>query len=759
MGSWSILAGLLLGCAGRVSPEAVRLPAVRSMSPCEPPSECAVRKIRFDNNGSALQGTSDYSVRSAMEQGRSKRFTFIAPQQRRVFLDLDVLQVDGWRIETWYAHNGYFDAKFLGWNIEVLDEGGGFLRPNRPPTVRLTGRIEEGEPSLLGSIDGAEGDAIVWEGWESLGKGARPLLSQLESTSELEMGTRFSLSAVKATEGSAVTRMQEQSYARTTVSSAVDVWPEQQIATVRFIGDLGPDCTFGPVEVNGDFGIAQALVLSEVAFEEGDAFRASKLAETRQKLFALGIFSVVNVTPVLDSSEYPDDIIPIRIDLTERKYRQLKLGSGLLLESGQQDAHVSAELSHANLFNRLVRLTFANRLGYSIISNVSIDGFVDEFTDTVVDEEVLAINSQGVTGETTLNFLVPRFPFDRYQVELDVGFERGVEQAYQFDNPSISPSVSWSPKGPWRLKLSYELEYLRYFNYTVALNDLLDPRLGLDFTNPYLLSSVSESVIYDSRNDPVNVRSGTYAILGLTEAGGPLGGQFSFIRLSGDYRRYASLLDIAGISIGGKSLRRRWNWRPLGAFAGRAAGGIIFPYGDNSSIPYAERLYLGGGNDVRGWTNNYLGPYIVENCEVGDGRAWIIDRNQEVTLVEACSSESGARPKAGEDILPIGGTISGQLGIEYRRYFQDTYGVVLFLDSGMVWDERADLVADWQDLITDWTGWMSRDAILAPSVGVGGRYKSPVGPARLDFAYRLSDDPRFTQEPRVTIHFALAEAF
>ena len=759
MGSWSILAGLLLGCAGRITPETASPAVARQVSPCEPPRECAVRKIRFDNNGSALQGTSDYSVRAAMEQGRSKRFTFIAPQQRRVFLDLDVLQVDGWRIETWYAHNGYFDAKFLGWNIEILDEGGGFLRPNRPPTVRLTGRIEEGVPSMLGSIDGADGDAIVWEGWESLGKGARPLLSQLEASSELETGSRFSLSAVKTTESSVVARMQEQSYARTTVSSAVEVWPEEQIATVRFSGDLGPDCMFGPVEINGDFGIAQALVLAEVSFEEGDAFRASKLAETRQRLFALGIFSVVNVIPVLDSTEHPDDIIPIRIDLMERKYRQLKLGGGLLLESGQQGTHVSAELSHANLFNRLVKLTFANRLGYSVISDVSIDGLVDEFTDTGVDEEVLAINSQGVVGETTVNLLVPRFPADRYQVELDVGFERGVEQAYQFDNPSISPSISWSPKGPWRFKLAYELEYLRYFNYAVDLSDLLDPRLGLDFTNPYLLSSVSETVIYDSRNDPVNVRSGTYAILGLTEAGGPFGGQFSFIRLSADYRRYASLLDIAGISIGGKSLRRRWNWRPLGAFAGRMAGGIIFPYGDNSSVPYAERLYLGGGNDVRGWTNNYLGPYIIENCEAGDGRGWSMGRDSDVTLVEACSSESGARPSSGEDILPIGGTISGQLGIEYRRYFQDTYGVVLFLDSGMVWDERADLMEDWQDLTSNWAGWMSRDTILAPTVGVGGRYKSPVGPARLDVAYRLSDDPRFIHEPRIAVHFALAEAF
>ncbi|MFT5683859.1 MAG: outer membrane protein assembly factor BamA, partial [Myxococcota bacterium] len=764
MGSWSILAGFLLGCTGRVVPgrgtpalvasEAASRVLVAQASPCEPPNECAVRQIRFDNNGSAFQGTGDYSVRAAMEQGRSLRFTFIAPRQRRVFLDADVLRMDGWRIETWYAHRGHFDAKFLGWDVEVLSEGGGFLRPNRPPTVRLTGRIEEGAPTVLGSIEGTDGDAVIWEGWESLGKGARPLLAQLETSSELETGSRFSLSAVKSTEGAVIARMQEQSYARTTVRSAVEVWPEEQLATVRFIGDLGPDCTFGPVEINGDFGIPPELVLAEVSFEEGDAFRASILSKTRQKLFALGVFSVVNVTPILDSTVHPADVIPIRIDLTERKYRQLKLGGGLLLESGQQGAHISAELGHANLFNRLVRLTFANRIGYSIISDVSLDGLVDG--DDTGDEEVVEITSQGVTGETSINLLIPRFPSERYQVELDLVFERGVEQAYQFDNPSVSPSISWKPKGPWRFKLAYQLEYLRYFNYTVDIKELLDPRFGLDFTNPYLLSSVSQSVIYDSRNDPVDVRSGTYAIMGLTEAGGPLGGQFSFIRISGDYRKYASLLDIAGLSIGGKSLRRRWNWRPLGAVAGRMAGGVIFPYGENASVPYAERLYLGGGSDVRGWASNHLGPYIIENCEAG---LEATGRDTGSQVINACASENGAQAKSNENILPIGGTISGQLGVEYRRYFQDTYGLVLFLDSGMVWDDRESLRADWETLTTDWTGWLSRDTVLAPTVGIGGRYKSPVGPARLDLAFRLTDDGRFANEPRIRIHFALAEAF
>ena len=748
----SLLTGCLLGCAARDISNTTAVP-VSAGEPCAPPVDCVVRSIRFDGNSSAFQGTGDYNVRAAMKQKDNPSFTFVAPQRRRVYLDTEVLRLDGWRIESWYAHRGFFDARFMGWDINVVRPAKFDRKGNikRPPAVRITGRIVEGEESVLGAPVAGE-DAIIWEGWESLGKGARPILSQLESGSELEAGARFSLSAVQATEGRAVTRMQELSYARASVDSAINVYPEEHIAQVRFTGELGPSCTFGPIEISGDFGIPLELVLAEITLKEGEAFRSSKLAETRARLFALGVFSVVNVTPVLDAEGYPSDVIPIRIDLSERKYRQLKLGGGVLLESGQQDIHTSAEVSHANLLNRLLRVTWYNRIGYTVIGNFELDEIADG--DDTVAEEVYVVTSKGLTGESTINLMIPRFPAERFRADLDLGFERGVEQAYQFNRPSLSPSITWDPRGPWSIKLGYELEFLRYFNETADLTDLL----GIDFvTNPYLLSSLEETIIYDSRDDPVNVRSGTYSILEFEEAGGPLGGQFSFFRVTADYRRYASLLDVAGLKIGGKSLRRRWGWRPMGAVAGRMAGGIILPYGADTAVPYGERLYLGGGTDVRGWATNYLGPYIRDNCESIDfdpreGRLQFED-------IDPCNSENGAVALDSDTIIPIGGQISAQLGMEYRRYFRDTYGLVVFVDSGMVWNDQDSLKDSWLALTEDWSGWSSRTPMLAPTIGLGGRYKSPVGPARLDLALRLDDDERFVHQPRFRIHFALSEAF
>ena len=81
--------------------------------------------------------------------------------------------------------------------------------------------------------------------------------------------------------------------------------------------------------------------------------------------------------------------------------------------------------------------------------------------------------------------------------------------------------------------------------------------------------------------------------------------------------------------------------------------------------------------------------------------------------------------------------------VEYRQYFPSDIGFATFMDFGMVWSD-VELV-QLQD--------------LQPSVGLGLRYVSPIGPVRLDGACRLKNDPRFVMEDRCRIHFAFSESY
>jgi outer membrane translocation and assembly module TamA len=420
-------------------------------------------------------------------------------------------------------------------------------------------------------------------------------------------------------------------------------------------------------------------------------------------LFGLGVFSVVNVLPDLGGED--QSVIPVKIELAQSKFRQLKVGGGLLVESGKQDIHVSAEFRHVNLFNRLIRGTLSSRVGFTTLgtlSDIPAEGLLAEVTTT-----------SGPTALGGLEIEVPRFPARSWRSTTSFTAELGVEEGYRYWTPEFSPGLSWRVGPQLTLGFSYHLRYFDYLALTLDESDLGRTRLGLDFTDPYLLSFLRQKLTVDRRDHVLFTRRGTYGLFQVSEAGGPFGGQFNFVRLDADQRAY---LPVRGI------LRSR------GTIAGRAAGGLILPYGaddERARVPYAERLYLGGGSSARGWVRNHLGPYIC-------------DPDQAIE----CVGQFGQRQPTGE-ILPLGGTLSLLGGIEARAYAPRDWGIAVFSDLGMAWDTPADLQLNQ----------------LQPSAGAGLRYKSPIGPVRFDVAARLRDEPMYAEEPKFTVHFSLAEAY
>ena len=79
--------------------------------------EPVVHQITFQGNGGYWSATNDENIRSAMKQKTNQPFAFLAPHLWMSPHQSQVLKQDAHRIELWYAHHGYFDAKFQGWDI------------------------------------------------------------------------------------------------------------------------------------------------------------------------------------------------------------------------------------------------------------------------------------------------------------------------------------------------------------------------------------------------------------------------------------------------------------------------------------------------------------------------------------------------------------------------------------------------------------------------------------------------------------------
>jgi outer membrane protein assembly factor BamA len=687
--------------------------------------------MAFEGNGGALSPTSDFAMRAAVEHGTSQRILGWMPPSGEVDLDMETLRVDGWRVETWYAHRGYFDARFLGWDVQVVRPGraarprcvergtaraqaqgratGGGRCGARRRVVDLVGLVDPGDQTFVNSIE--------WVGLEEVGAPLRSLLLRL---APLQEGAPFDLEMLNGTEDLVRARLGEQSYARARVTTSVEVEPDTQQVNVVVDTDIGPACTFGAVTLTGEVGLNPSLISDAVRVVEGQSWKSSALGETQRSLFALGVYSVVNVVPDFGGPDAA--VIPIRIELRESLPRQLRVGGGLVVESGRQQAHASAAFSHVNFLERLWRPQLDLLAGYA-----SVTSFAD-----FVNPDVPF--SGGPVAQSDLSVTVPRFPAKAWQLRTAVGIEVGVEEGYRFFEPSFNPGLTWRASQHLTLGFDYRLA-----NFQLIGESTIDPA-QLEFENGYLLSALSQNVALDRRDDPVFPRQGGLWSATLTEAGGPVGGTYNFLRAVGDARAFAPVHRLVG-------------FMPPTTLAGRVGTGIIQTYGDvdKAAVPIDERLYLGGSNSVRGWTRGHLGPYT---CNNDLSTALELQRAPgEAPAPYECTSAwdraAPAIPSLREGSLlapefePIGGQVSLNGSAELRTYLDAGYGAVIFTDAGMVWSSRAEV-----DL-----------SQLQLSAGLGLRYKSPIGPVRLDFAWRVTDPVMFQHERRLGVHFALAEAF
>ena len=136
----------------------------------------------------------------------------------------------------------------------------------------------------------------------------------------------------------------------------------------------------------------------------------------------------------------------------------------------------------------------------------------------------------------------------------------------------------------------------------------------------------------------------------------------------------------------------------------KVSGGLIWRLKGTGDVPDFQRFYAGGSNSVRGWGLNQLGP-----------------------------RDSVGNLTGGRSLLE--GSVELRL-----RAFADL-GAAFFLDAGNVG---------------------TRHGAFAPSdlrwsTGAGLRYLTPVGPLRIDLAYRMSEDPWV--RGRWRLYFSLGQAF
>ena len=280
-----------------------------------------------------------------------------------------------------------------------------------------------------------------------------------------------------------------------------------------------------------------------------------------------------------------------------------------------------------------------------------------------------------------LNYSAPRFR-NREGLALSfTGLYDDSRDVRTFSAKRVEGSVQLSQRFSKATTFFYRYTYRRVSvdESTLKITPFLIPLLS----QPVRIGIVTGNMIQDRRDDPVEPRKGIYNTLDFGLAEHAFGSQRNFFRFLGRNATYHPLTKKL-------TLARNTSFGAMDTF--RFTGDPL------QAIPLAERFFAGGGTSHRGFPENQAGP---RDTITG---------------------------------FPLGGTalIFNQTELRFPL-IGENIGGVFFHDAGNVYSSlrshpfRLSQKGNIQDF-----------DYLEQAVGFGVRYRTPIGPVRVDLAYSVN---------------------
>ena len=303
---------------------------------------------------------------------------------------------------------------------------------------------------------------------------------------------------------------------------------------------------------------------------------------------------------------------------------------------------------------------------------------------------VWASKQNGPVASIINEFEQPRFLSARNltgRISLDLS--SGIEPAYNYIGGTLKAGVVWRPSSTITIFPSYNLDVYR-LGSDVPLGSSGPEAL---FGCPLLcvISYLEQTFEWDRRDSKLEPKTGTYVGLSLQEGG--LGGVFAFLRVQPEVRGYISFGEEKKVTL-----------------AAKLKVGTLHSLNRDGGSPIMARFFSGGAA-MRGFATRRLSPLLEVPL-----------KNTAPPMPEPPPYDQQP-PVAGETI-PIGGKGLLEAQVELRWNVWEELVLAVFSDTGMVsWESLGESGNQWQYIHT--------------AVGLGIRYRTPLGPIRVDFAVRL----------------------
>ncbi|MER8990308.1 outer membrane protein assembly factor BamA [Mesorhizobium sp. M0074] len=570
-------------------------------------------------------GNSAYSSRRLSDIISTKRSSFLSFVLRDDVYDEDKLRADQELLRRFYYNHGYAD-------FQVVSAVGELDDTTNKYTVTIT--VQEGERYTFGDVSVEstipEVDA-----------------KSLESVVETHKGDVYNAKNVEDTIIALTEKVAGSGYAFAQVTPRGDRNFENHTISVVYTVDQGTKAYIERIEIRGNDRTRDYVIRREFDVSEGDAFNQVLIQRAKRRLEALDYFEKVEISTVPGSE--PDQVVLV-VDVVEKSTGEFTVGAGY--SSGGETSGPSVEGS----------VSERNFLGRGQFIKVAAGG---------------GKNSR----DYSFSFTEPYFLGRRIAAGFDIYKQSRNYDHYDSDTTGATVRFGLPITDNISTQLAYNIAQEKYEfdeGCVPVINggtcDVSQAIVNGVEESPWLKSSVSLGLIYNTIDDMKNPHDGIYANVGTEVAG--VGGDAKFIKVTARgsiYQTLSEQLDLVGLVSGG---------------AGHVQG-----YGNGDLRVFDH--FQSSDRMIRGFEYGGIGPVASDNSNDHLGGTTYFNASAEAQFPLPVIPESfGLRGAVFADAATLYGS-------------KIASGLVNSSTTGMEW--RA-------------------------SVGVGLMWASPFGPIRIDYA-------------------------
>ncbi|MBI2683585.1 MAG: BamA/TamA family outer membrane protein, partial [Acidobacteriales bacterium] len=450
------------------------------------------------------------------------------------------------------------------------------------------------------------------------------------------------------------------------------------------------------------------VVDRELQLKDGAPLSPTAMLDTQRRLYDLGIFNSVDVAVQNPTGSLDKKNVIVRVE--EAKRYTFNYGIGFEVQTGS----VPASCSSGGACQPQGRTGVSPRVSF----DVTRLNFLGRNHTVGFKARVGRLQQRGL-----ISYEAP-FWWDNPDLKFTfISFYEKKQDVRTFTAERIEGSAQVQQAISKSTTFLYRFTYRRVRVDQSTLQ--VDPNLIPLLSRPVRVGFPSFTYIRDTRDDPTDTRRGAFTTSDFSIAAGAFGSESSFGRLFFQNSTYRPFY------------RKRW------VFARTTQVGFEVPYGSlsNSFVPLPEKFFAGGGNSHRGFAINQAGPRDLTTGFPLGGESLFLNTLE-------LRSPPIALPYIGEN---LSATIFHDMGNVFPKAGDLFEGLKRFSQKSPDQCRNAGL-CDFR--------------YLAHAIGVGVRYKTPIGPVRIDLGYNLTptaypiqNQNRSEELRRFNIFFSIGQSF